>query len=626
MERAGGARKRYQGVAGSCSIYIGRMCEPSLKVSVAALSRAKQLAKGLYPHQVEGIAFFLSRRRAILADDMGLGKTRQSIIAINEAEPEGPWLVVCPASVKRNWQREIDHVLSGERHVTVVDRETPVPECEYRGWVVINYDIVKKNVDLLMAIPFVGFVFDEAHYLKNHRSQRSRTCRDLLSNAPDPVVHCLTGTPMVNRPRDLFPLLQLVNHALGKSFLGFAKRYCDARKGDYGWETKGASNLDELTVQLHGTMLRRTKDEVLDLPGKVRTWLTVDIPEATGRRGTRRILATLFKETSDHADEGERKPRLPPISRSKLLALLTPVRSAIAGAKIKHSIEFARGILDQGEKVIIYTCFQEVAEALVECFAAEEIRWITGGTSTEDRQKAIDDFQNDEHVRVFCATVIAGGVGITLTAARTVIFNDLDWVPANHWQAEDRAYRIGQEHPVNVYYFKAANSIDEFVGQVLEKKSRIIGQVVGRDLPGALIEDVIGEIERALGSLKVGNAFGIPLTQDAIDAAIDQAEHTFRVERIAELSANRGDALHEPKLAKMETIRALAKALSPPPIATKYRIASSAAGQFYEVEIDGSDVVCSCRGFEFRGQCKHSRKLKDAIANNEPIPSGFELL
>lgn len=605
---------------------------PSNEVTEQALNRAKDLAKGLYPHQVEGVAFLLARRRSILADDMGLGKTRQSLVAMKEAEPGGPWLVICPASVKRNWEREIQMAFAEPQDVVVLGGKL-VPPDDFEGWLVINYDIVKKHLAKLKKSAFAGFIFDEAHYLKNHQTQRSKACRTLLESAPDAMVHCLTGTPMTNRPRDLFPLLQLVNHPLGKSFLGFAKRYCDAHKGDFGWETKGASNLDELTLQLHGTMLRRTKDEVLDLPGKVRTWLTVDVPKTTGRRGMRRVLATLLKETSDHAEGDDKTGRLPPISRTKLLARLMPVRSDIAGAKFQHTKEFAKGILDQGEKVIIFTCFQEAVETFIDDFKEYGVRWMTGGTSSDDRQKAVDDFQNRDDVRVFFATVIAGGVGITLTAARHVIFNDLDWVPANHWQAEDRAYRIGQEHPVNVYYFKAANSIDEFVGQVLEHKSSIIrsvidgealspDQVAGQDF-GASGGDVFGELEKIVGELEIDTSG--KLSNQAIDTAFDQAVATY-TQQVSAVQVAEKDPLHKPKKAKIATIRALARALAPPQNSTVYRVAGSKVGHSYEVEVDGTDVVCSCRGFEYRGQCKHARTLKDALAKGDEVPEGYELV
>ena len=263
---------------------------PSADVRAEALARAERLAEGLFPHQVDGVAFLLGRRRAILADDMGLGKTRQSIVALTEAAPAGPWLVVCPASVKRNWAREILAARPGDA-VHVCGPLDP-PAVGYGGWVVINYDILAKVDALLEDLPWTGIVFDEAHYLKNHTSARSRIARELVAAAPDAVLHALTGTPLTNRPRDLFPLLQLTGHPMGRSFLSFAKRYCDARHNGFGWVTDGASNLEELRVQLHGVMLRRTKDEVLDLPPKLRTWLPVTVPEGTGRKETHHIAGT----------------------------------------------------------------------------------------------------------------------------------------------------------------------------------------------------------------------------------------------------------------------------------------------------------------------------------------------
>ena len=234
-------------------------------------ARAGELAHGLYPHQIEGLAFLLGRRRSILADDMGLGKTRQSVLSIVEPEPVGPYLVVCPASIKHNWEREIHMVLP--RAETAIAGPDDPPAVGYRGWVIINYDILQKHIDALGTHVWTAFVFDEAHYLKNHRTVRSRLSTQLVTEAPgDPVVHVLTGTPLTNRPRDLFPLLQLVRHSLGRSCLAFSKRYCDGQRNEYGhWVSAGSSNIEELAVQLHGIMLRRTKNEVLDLPPKLRT-------------------------------------------------------------------------------------------------------------------------------------------------------------------------------------------------------------------------------------------------------------------------------------------------------------------------------------------------------------------
>ena len=230
---------------------------PSEEVRGEALTRAAALADGLYTHQVEGLAFLLARDGAILADDMGLGKTRQGVLAMTEARPQGPYLVVCPASVKLNWAREIELARPGSEVHVMGDPPSPGGS----GWAVINYDILSRHMDELMKIPFAGVIFDEAHYLKNHNSQRSRNARELVvDRSPKPLTYLLTGTPLTNRPRDLFPLLQLVQHPLGTSFLSFAKRYCDAEHNGFGWVTDGASNLEELSLQLQGVMIRRTKE------------------------------------------------------------------------------------------------------------------------------------------------------------------------------------------------------------------------------------------------------------------------------------------------------------------------------------------------------------------------------
>jgi SWI/SNF-related matrix-associated actin-dependent regulator 1 of chromatin subfamily A len=217
---------------------------------------------------------------------MGLGKTRQSIIALRHAEPEGPYLVVCPASVKRNWEKEI-HVVDAGAVCRIIQgsAEEGLPD-GFTGWVIINYDILGKWLPKLLPVDWKGILFDEAHYLKNHASQRNRHAMALSHREDsDPVVYALTGTPLTNRPRDIFPLLQLVGHSMGKSFLSFAKRYCAAEHNGYGWVTDGASNHEEPTVQLQGVMLRRRK-EVLDRPPKVRTLLPVEI--TSPRRPRRR--------------------------------------------------------------------------------------------------------------------------------------------------------------------------------------------------------------------------------------------------------------------------------------------------------------------------------------------------
>ena len=578
-----------------------------------AQQQAEALAAGLYAHQVEGIAFLLGRQRAILADDMGLGKTRQSVLAMRQARSEGPYLVVCPAAVKINWAREIELVLP-TAEIAIVG-PAPAPEPNYTGWVVINYDILAKHP--LAEHAWSGLVFDEAHYLKNYRSQRHRLSMDLVKAVGDEaVVHLLTGTPLTSRPRDLFPLLQLARHALGRSFVSFAKRYCDGYKGEYGWVADGASNIEELTVQLHGIMLRRTKAEVLDLPPKIRSWLDVEVASRVAHELSeavtellhtisRRGQAELAGET-----EAERRSR-----QGWIMGQLTTARNRLAIAKVRSTIPFVENALEQGEKILVFSCFLAPVNTLRKHFGSKAVA-ITGEVPASERQQRADRFQEDDSVQVLAAQITAGGVGLNLTAARQVVFNDLDWVPVNHWQAEDRAYRIGQQQAVNVTYMVGSGTIDEFVKTVLETKSALIDQLVeGSALPEHFQRDVMDELRRVmevLPELPTG-----AMDEQQVAELLREAGTAF----VAGQPAVESEA--KSRLPSAEAVRVLARVLAGPKRAL-YRVdSSSKPGTFYELEVEGNDISCSCKGFSYRGICQHARALKEALVKGEGLPEGF---
>lgn len=576
-----------------------------------AKSRAREIARDLYPHQVEGVGFLLGRRRSILADDMGLGKTRQSVIAMTEAEPAGPWLVVCPASVKHNWAREI-HLALGDDDTWVVGPD-PVPPRGFRGWVVINYDLLKRDIEALLEHPFTGIVFDEGHYLKNHRAQRSRLARRLVVDRDiDPVVHVLTGTPLTNRPRDLFPLLQLVGHALGHSFLAFAKRYCDGHKNDYGyWVTAGASNVAELSVQLQGIMLRRNKDEVLDLPAKQRTWIEVDVDAAVRER---------LNDAVGRFLSGERDGR----GRRPGIAMFSGARRRLAEAKVPQTLDYVKGAIDQGEKVLLFSCFTHATRRFERALGELAVT-ITGEVPTARRQGIVDRFQNDDSVRVLIGQIHAAGVGINLTAARQVVFNDLDWVPANHWQAEDRIHRIGQTGTVNITYMVARYTLEEFIRTILETKSRLIDDVVeGKSLGEAMATDVLVELRRMAAYLgDAAKSHGEDLDAGEIQGLLRVAGERYLEENAASMSSR---ARRELKPVSDRAIEALAQALAGP-VRVVYAVASTSdPGAQHRVEVEGADINCDCKGFIYRGMCRHVRDLKAALARGTPIPEHYRLL
>ncbi|HXT27846.1 MAG TPA: DEAD/DEAH box helicase [Vicinamibacterales bacterium] len=588
----------------------------------AAFRSAVALADGLFPHQIEGVAFLLGRRRAILADDMGLGKTRQAIVSLRHLTPGGPRLVVCPASVKRNWAREIAVVVP-DASILVIEGTAPIsPTAE---WVIINYDILGRHLDALLPVRWAAFVFDEAHYLKNHTSARSKLSRQLTAAAaaatPALAVQLLTGTPLTSRPRDLFVLLQLAAHPLGRSFLSFAKRYCAAEKGEYGWKTGGASNIEELTVQLHGVMLRRSKDDVLALPPKLRTWLPVDVPSGTGARAIMKVFELLAGKDARPVASRDVEFR----RRGKLLAFLVEARQALAVAKTTATLDLVRGAIDQGEKVIVFSCFDDPIRRLARELGDTAVV-LTGKTAAAARQPLVDRFQKDADARVFVANIIAGGTGFNLTAATQVVFNDLDWVPTNHWQAEDRAYRIGQTRTVNVTYVVARDTIDDFVQAVLQTKAALVNAIVEG---GALVPesggDVLDELQRVLHSISagIGVAAGHNDDEALIAELLRRASDEFR-------AAHRADPHRPPAIRGAREVQALARALEAlvkvlsGPSARRFRISSASHdGVDYEIAVVDADVTCSCPGFEYRGQCRHAREVKAALAAGEPVPGQY---
>src|SRR4029078_6973210 len=242
------------------------------------------------------------------------------------------------------------------------------------------------------------------------------------------------------------------------------------------------------------------KDDVLALPPKLRTWLAVAVPSGTGARAIAKAFNALAGKDTRPVPSRDVELR----RRGKLLAFLVEARQALAIAKTTATLDFVRGAIDQGEKVIVFSCFDEPIRTLARELGDTAVV-VTGKTPAAMRQPLVDRFQNDADTRVFVANIIAGGTGLNLTAATQVVFNDLDWVPTNHWQAEDRAYRIGQTRTVNVTYFVARDTIDDFLQAGLETKAALVNAIVDGDAlaPGSG-GDVLDELQRVLHSISAG--------------------------------------------------------------------------------------------------------------------------
>jgi SWI/SNF-related matrix-associated actin-dependent regulator 1 of chromatin subfamily A len=371
-------------------------------------------------------------------------------------------------------------------------------------WTIVNYDLLRKHHRDLLEAEWGTLILDEAHYIKNLRSQRSllvlggerKARRKTASALPNgrirgiadraERVFLLTGTPITNRPLDLFALLRAIRHPLGDDQFAFALRYCAAFQTAFGWDMNGASNLDELHDKLEDVLLRRKKSTVLDLPPKLRTYMPVEVDLAAYRKVWLDYVARLAK-----------RKRVP---RKTLLAEVAKLRHAAAIAKIPAAIALAESILEASEKVIIFACHQVVIDAVVSHFGASCVA-VTGEVSSSQRQQYVDMFQNNSNVRVFAGNLQAAGIGVSLTAATQVVFVDYSFVPAEHLQAEDRPYRIGQRNAVTVTYLSAMGTLDEEIECLLAQKLGVVAQAIDGEAPTlgeSFLDDLLAIMRRNL--------------------------------------------------------------------------------------------------------------------------------
>jgi SWI/SNF-related matrix-associated actin-dependent regulator 1 of chromatin subfamily A len=420
-------------------------------------------------HQKEAVQKLVENKKFILADDMGLGKTTSTIIAALEADSKKV-LIICPATLKINWKREIENY--SDKSIYIAEGKNFSTDADF---VIINYDIIKnfhdpkkKDDSEILKANFDLVIVDEAHYIKNGQAQRTKLINDLVKTVDR--LWLLTGTPMTSRPMDYFNLLSLVDSPVSKNWMAYAIRYCQGYQFNVGgrkvWNITGASNLDELRERTAATILRRLKENVLDLPDKIITPVYLRLKS----KNYEEVMGEYYDWYDKNPDESK--------SLTVQFSKLTKVRQIIADEKISQTIEIAENIIEQDKKVIIFCNFTDSLNKIIEHFGKSAVK-LDGSMSKPERQRSVDEFQDNPKVKVFVGNIKAAGVGITLTSAEAVIMNDLSFLPSDHAQAEDRAYRYGQKNNVLVYYPIFENTIEGVIYDILNNKKQVIATVMG---------------------------------------------------------------------------------------------------------------------------------------------------
>ncbi|HXA55612.1 MAG TPA: DEAD/DEAH box helicase [Solirubrobacteraceae bacterium] len=456
----------------------------ALSAATDAPLHVPELAGELKPFQRAGIAYLLAQRRAFLADEQGLGKTIEALAAI-EADGAYPALIVCPASLKLNWLREVERWLPhrGVRVLTGTGR-SPLPLAQIS---IVNYDILAARLDELRALAPAALVLDESHYCKNASAKRTKAVARLAAAVPrDGLVLALTGTPVMNRPKELIAQLRIIGrlHEFGSG-------------AQFGRRFRGPDAHLRLHWHLRARcFVRRLKADVLpQLPAKTRAVVPVELTnEADYRLAERDVVAWLQRQPLDLRTLDA---KVAAALRAERLVRLNALKQLAARGKLHGALAWIHDFLGSGERLVVFAHHREVQRAVIERFPGA--LHILGADSPAAREAALRAFQAPDgpgNQLIVCSIDVAGQ-GLTLTRSSNIAFLELDWTPAKHDQAEDRCHRIGQHDAVNATYLLAADTIDETIATLLERKRAVIGAVTdGR------AEDQEGVVDALVRSLR----------------------------------------------------------------------------------------------------------------------------
>lgn len=443
-----------------------------------------------YEYQREGICFGLEHKRIIIGDEPGLGKTLQSIGIVDTAGAY-PCLVICPSSLKINWQREFEKFT--DKSAIVLDNNVRTTwgyllTMGVHQVAIVNYESLRKffvwdikggkqfRLKDVVFCPqiqaFKSIIIDESHRVKDPSAQQTIFTKG-LSVGKDWCI-LLSGTPVVNRPEDLIAQLSIMNR-LGE-FGGRAKFMADYCTDPKDKTAVPAVPLSVLSRQLYDTcMIRREKAKVLpQLPDKTRVDLYVDISNENEYNLAAADLAAYLREYTECTDiEIRRKMRM------EALVKFMTLRSLATKGKITQAVDFIRTFLGCGKKLIVFCSLHEIVDELQKAFPRAVT--VTGRDSAVSKQASVDAFQNNPDVNLIICSIKAAGVGLTLTASSNVAFIELAWTYADCCQCEDRAHRIGQKDNVTCYYLLGRGTIDHAIYSLIHRKKSIANEIMNTD-------------------------------------------------------------------------------------------------------------------------------------------------
>jgi len=422
-----------------------------------------QIKRNLYNYQKKGVLFIeQSDGNTLLADDMGIGKSIQSIAWAALHSKIRPVLILCPASLKLNWEKEIKNTIYNPT-IQIIDGRSKI-EVTTNDFIIINYEILKWHCKLLSQINPGIFIIDECHILRNRKGNYFKSAKTISDYSTNVIG--LSGTPIINDITELWTLLRIIKPTLWPKFRAFANEYCVVKETKiklwnrtvYNYDYTETKNEDRLNKILKQTvMIRRLKTEVLpELPEKTRTIIPVRMDSYSDYVKEFKLLN--FRQSNNAL-------------KNKLEAL----KQLIIREKIKYIEEWIGNFLLSKKKLIVFCTHHWTVDRLLSIFPSLR---LDGRDNKEAKEHAKELFQNDSKHQLIICNLKSGSLGHNLTAASDIMVTEFGWTSSEHEQAEDRAYRIGQKNAVNIWYMVALETIEIYIMSIIDRKRAITDSII----------------------------------------------------------------------------------------------------------------------------------------------------